>query len=465
MARMWSTSLLVLALAARTAEAVTTETTTASAYSESWVCDQCCWNTEDDEPFLHNPDYMDCMSIYGHREWKSGLWIPEGGDCPTCTPSCGCRWCGADEGCVSEQSATDANIYFSVPAFVVLFRESLEVVLVLVIILQFLQKSQANGTISVAQHTTFRREVYVGASIGFLACVAFGVGMLALISFALRDVKGESHLILEAVLMMVTSCILSFMAVNFYKMMYAKEAHERKMTKIMEQTLEASTAAQDEAGRTNASFAKKHTFFMFAFMTGLREGLESILFLSAIVVDAKDLSSLPIPIISAIVLARIVGWFFFTGTKRMPVAVFMKFSAVLLLFIAAGFFSMSTHNLQELGVFGTWTPRAERPWQNSRVFDARACCDDMGNKFWVFMRAMFGWQDQPTPLEFLSYGLYWVLALLLGGLVLRRARRQIEKMKESWRQADEQKAKDAEINGTVRESSAAPAESADPFDL
>jgi len=454
-----SAILLVLALAAGAAEAVTTETTTASAYSESWVCDQCCWNTEDDEPFLHNPDYMDCMSIYGHREWKDGLWIPEGGECPTCTSFCGCRWCGADEGCVSEQRSTDANIYFSVPAFVVLFRESLEVVLVLVIMLQFLKKSQANGTITDEQHTTFRREVYVGASIGFLACVAMGVGILALISLALRDVKGETHLILEGILMLITSCILSFMAVNFYKMMYAKEAHERKMTKIMEQTLEASTAAQDEAGRTNASFAKKHTFFMFAFMTGLREGLESILFLSAIVVDAKDLSSLPIPIISAIILARIVGWCFFTGTRRMPVTLFVKFSAVLLLFIAAGFFSSATHNFQELGVFGTWIPRAERPWQNSRVFDARECCDDMGNKFWVFMRAMFGWQDQPTPLEFFAYGFYWVLAFVLGGLLLRRAKRQLERMKESWRQADERKATDAETSGAAPvEHDAAPAE-------
>jgi len=193
-------------------------------------------------------------------------------------------------------------------------------------------------------------------------------------------------------------------------------------------------------------------------MTGLREGLESILFLSAIVVDAKDLSSLPIPIISAIILARIVGWVFFTGTKRMPVAVFMKFSAGLLLFIAAGFFSSSTHNFQELGIFGTWNPKVERPWQNTKLYDARECCDDMTNRFWVFMRAMFGWQDQATPLEFFAYGFYWVLAIVLGGLMLRRAKRQLESMKETWRQADEQKAKDAEVNGATSDKNAAPAE-------
>jgi high-affinity iron transporter len=322
---------------------------------------------------------------------------------------------------------------------VVLFRESLEVVLVLVIILQFLQKSRAKGTISDEQHRTFVLEVYTGAGFGFLACVALGVGILALIALALKDVKGETHLTLEGVLMLITSVILSFMALNFYKMMYAKEAHERKLAKYMEQALESCTG---ESG-ANASFSKKHTFLMFAFMTGLREGLESILFLSAIVVDAKDLTSLPIPIISAIILARIVGWCFFTGTSRMPVGVFMKCSSALLLFIAAGFFSSSSHNFQELGVFGTWNPKAERPWQNTKLYDARECCDDMTNRFWVFMRAMFGWQDQATPLEFFAYGIYWVLAIILGSLMLRRAKKQLEKMKESWRQVDEQKANDA----------------------
>jgi high-affinity iron transporter len=430
----------VLALAAGTTAVGTTETTTTTA-NELWLCDECCWNTEDDEPFLHDPDYMGCMQIYGHREWRTGKWCPEGDVCGTA--SCGCRWCSEGDACVSEKRSTDVNIYFSVPAFVVLFRESLEVVLVLVIILQFLQKSRANGTISDEQHITFCREVYFGAGFGFLACVAFGVGILALISLALKDVKGETHLVLEGVLMMITSGILSFMALNFYKMMYAKEAHERKLAKYMEQALESSTAAQEDNGRSTASFAKKHTFFVFAFMTGLREGLESILFLSAIVVDAKDLTSLPIPIISAIVLARIVGWCFFTGTSRMPVGVFMKCSAALLLFIAAGFFSSSSHNFQELGVFGTWNPKAERPWQNTKLYDARECCDDMTNRFWVFMRAMFGWQDQATPLEFFAYGIYWVLAIILGSLMLRRAKKQLEKMKESWRQVDEQKANDA----------------------
>jgi hypothetical protein len=50
---------------------------------------------------------------------------------------------------------------------------------------------------------------------------------------------------------------------------------------------------------------------------------------------------------------------------------FMRGSAILLMFIAAGFFSASMHQLQELDVFGVWSPRVDRPWQNRHVWDAR----------------------------------------------------------------------------------------------
>jgi len=63
-------------------------------------------------------------------------------------------------------------------------------------------------------------------------------------------------------------------------------------------------------------FGKKHAFFVLAFTTGLREGLESIVFLVGVISDVKDLSSLPIPIISALVLSRLVGCCFFQGTKK-----------------------------------------------------------------------------------------------------------------------------------------------------
>lgn len=161
------------------------------------------------------------------------------------------------------------------------------------------------------------------------------------------------------------------------------------------------------------NFGRKHAFFILAFTTGLREGLESIVFLVGVISDVKDLSSLPIPIISALILSRLVGCCFFQGTKKVRVDWFMRGSAILLMFIAAGFFSASMHQLQELDVFGIWSPRADRPWQNQAVWDARGCCNDKTNRFFVLMRALFGWQDQATPIEIFAWFIYWMVGIAL----------------------------------------------------
>jgi len=391
------------------------------------VCEFACWNTEDEACFPGELTEFQCYQIYGHREWRDDK-------------DCDCReFCeGEDPGPAQRDGGFEEKIanIFSIPAFIVLFRESLEVVLVLVIIIQFLQKSRANGTITEQQHTKFRREVYFGAGFGFLACICVGFGFLALISFALKDVKGEALLLLEGCLILITSAILSFMALNFYKMMYSKEAHERKMNATIAEAVKQAVAS--EGG--SASFAKKHTFLVFAFMTGLREGLESILFLAAVVVDAKDLTSLPLPMITAVILARICGWCFFKGTNKVRVEYFMKGSACVLMFIAAGFFSVGTHNFQELAVFGTWSPKAERPWQNTAVFDASDCCNDKTNRFWVMIRALLGWQDQPTPVEFFAWFFYWMIIATFGYFMLKRVKKQLAEMKERWRLADEEAA-------------------------
>lgn len=155
-----------------------------------------------------------------------------------------------------------------------------------------------------------------------------------------------------------------------------------------------------------------------------------------VVSDLNDLSSLPLPIITALVCARICGCIFFQSTKKLRVEWFLRVSSVFLLFIAAGFFSSSMHKWQELGVFGTWSPKEERPWGNQRVFDARECCNDKTNRFFVLMRALLGWQDQPTPLEFFAYGLYWILAIVLGTILIRHAKRALDAKLKEWREAD-----------------------------
>lgn len=381
------------------------------------VCDVGCWDQEDEGCLNINENQ--CAEIYGHVEWSA---------------KCNCRMVSGDSSVsVAQYAEGSASIYFSIPAFVVLFRESLEVVIVLVIIVQFLHKAKDDGLISPEDFKKFKREVYVGAGAGFALCMVFGVGFLVLASMFRGLFKGNNLLVFDGLMMAITSLVLSFLAVNFIKMLHSSEGHERKMRAQVEQTMNAQREAQESG---SASFGKKHSFLILAFSTGLREGMESVIFLIGVVSDLSDLSSLPIPIITALVASRLVGCCFFQGTKGMKVAWFLRVSAIILCVIAAGFFSGSAHKWQELGAFGTWSPKADRPWQNQRVFDARECCNDKTNRFFVLMRALLGWQDQPTPLEFIAYALYWVLAAIIGYFAVRMVKRQLEAKVEGWKEAD-----------------------------
>jgi len=388
-------------------------------------CEMGCYDTEDEacHPGLNE---MGCAEIYGHVEWSG---------------KCLCRLEGLDyiSNSTAEEKSTALNLYFSIPAFIVLFRESLEVVIVLVVIIQFLIKSRDNGMITQEMFCKFRREVYLGASMGFLCCLILGVGFLALASLAFNLFKGDGRLIFEGSMMIVTAIVLTFLALNFYKMVHTMRGHERKMKKQVEQVLAACKEAEGLDGQ--ASFSRKHAFLVFAFSVGLREGLESILFLVGVVSDVKDLSSLPLPIITALILARVVGCCFFQGTKKMNVAWFMRGSAFLLLFIAAGFFTSSVHSFQELGVFGTWSPKSQRSWQNQMVWDTRSCCNDKTNRFFVLVRALFGYQDQPSPIEFFAYATYWATSTIVGAVVVRRAKKELEQLIIKWSKMDEEEAK------------------------
>jgi len=386
------------------------------------VCQWGCWD-EEDEACHAGLTQNSCAEIYGHVTWAQA-----------------CQ-CGESEQ-VAEPKTSVANIYFSVPVFIVLFRESLEVVIFLSIILQFLNKSRQDGAMEEDMYNRFRKEVYLGAFLGFSICMCFGVGMVVAVFMTASVFKGDDRLIFEFVMMMMTTALLSFMALQFFKMILSKEAHERKFRQMFQESVQATQQAERNG---EAAFKQKYAFFVFAFTTGMREGMESIGFLIAVVPDIKDLSSLPLPIILALVSSRVVGWCFFQGTSKMKVDNFMKGSSIFLLFICAGFFSCSMHALQELDVFGTWSPRSERPWGNQRLWDATDCCNDKTNRFFVLMRALLGWQDQPTPVEIFAWLLYWIVSITIGFFVVRKIKKDMDARVAEWKKQDEA----AQMDGNV----------------
>ena len=74
------------------------------------------------------------------------------------------------------------------------------------------------------------------------------------------------------------------------------------------------------------------------------------------------------------------------------------------------------------------------------VYDASGCCSDKENEFWALMRAIFGYQDKPTPLEFIFYFGYFACAAV--GLHFYLRKMAAERAAYAYRQAEAAAAKD-----------------------
>jgi high-affinity iron transporter len=145
----------------------------------------------------------------------------------------------------------------------------------------------------------------------------------------------------------------------------------------------------------------------------LREGIESVLFLTGVSAGLSPASVL-LPGAIGLALGTLVGVaVYFTGRSIKSLKWFFVASSVLLLFIAAGMTVNGAFFFQLAGLFGTMWPYEWRPWSNLLLWDASACCSADNNAFFGLMRALFGWQDQAMNIQLVYYFMYWALVLPL----------------------------------------------------
>lgn len=223
--------------------------------------------------------------------------------------------------------------------------------------------------------------------------VAFGVGISVAIAivfvllFHLANEKlfsGNTSLIVKGCIAWVASLMITYVAFHMLKFYNL----ERKWRHKLEAGLENSTGADDK----KVAKSYKWSMFTLAGAAALREGLESVLFLTG-VSAGTGVQSIIIPGAIGIVLGLLCGWLiFWTGRGIKSLKWFFIFSCGLLLFIAAGMVVVGTANFQSAGLFGVMYPYEWRPWSNLVLWDTSSCCNPDTNQFWALIRAMFGYQ-------------------------------------------------------------------------
>lgn len=136
---------------------------------------------------------------------------------------------------------------------------------------------------------------------------------------------------------------------------------------------------------------------LLAFFVVVREGLETALFLFA-TFRAATAGSTATSLLGAVLglaAAAVVGYLMYRGGVRLNLRTFFKVTGALVLLVAAGLLASGIHELQEIG----WLP-----FGTGTAFDVSGVVPDSGPG--LPLRAMFGYNANPTWLEFLAWAGY-----------------------------------------------------------
>ncbi|MEN8173286.1 MAG: iron uptake transporter permease EfeU [Chloroflexota bacterium] len=258
-----------------------------------------------------------------------------------------------------------------ISSFLLALREGLEAALIIGVVL---------GTLRKIKQTHFSGSVWFGVgTAAFLSAVA------ALILNALgASFSGRTEEIFEGLVMLLAAGLLTWMI--FW---------------MRDQSRTIQTALEDDVQQAAQSGGQR-ALFMVAFLAVLREGIELALFLTAAAAVSNQQDTL-FGAILGLAGAALLGWVLFATTVRLNLKRFFQITSVLLILFAAGLVAHGVHELNEVG----WIPAViEHLWDINPILDEKSTPG-------LMLKALFGYNANPSLTEVLAYFLYFG-AVMLG---------------------------------------------------
>ena len=263
-----------------------------------------------------------------------------------------------------------------IAALLIGFREGLEAALIVGIVLSYLKKMG------------YRQRAAVWW--GVVSAVAVSVVAGAALQVMGVAFEGRSEELFEGITMLMAAGVLTWMI--FWM---------QRQGRNIRAELEADVRQAVTGGSRWALFA-------LAFVAVVREGIETALFLTAAAFSATPAQTL-IGGGLGLAAAVVVGWLLFAVSARLDVRAFFRVTSVLLILFAAGLAAHGVHELQEAGVLPVIV---EHVWDINPILDERGPVGTL-------LKALFGYNGNPSLLETVSYAAYYLVVGIAIGLEQR----------------------------------------------
>jgi high-affinity iron transporter len=252
-----------------------------------------------------------------------------------------------------------------IAGFVIALREGLEAALIVGIVLAFLARTGGS-------HRYW--QVLAGVVSAIIASVAFAFGFL----WVAGGFSGSSAQTFEGVTTLIAAGLLVLMIVWM----------ERKGPSL-KQELEQNAAA---------TMTATLGIFFIVFVAVLREGVETVLFLSVLPISE---GAIWIGVLLGFAVAIGIAYLYFTGTKRFSLRTFFRITSLFLIFFAAGMIAYGIHELQEAGVV---------PILIEHVWDINFLLPE-NSPLGMVLKGLVGYNGNPSLIEVSAY--FTALTVLL----------------------------------------------------
>ena len=266
-----------------------------------------------------------------------------------------------------------------ISSFIITFRETLEAALIVGIILAYLIKTKKEK---------YNNVVYLGIVSAIVASI---LGAFLFNSLA-GGFTGTAEEIFEGVAMIFAAFLITFMILWMLKQKHiVLELHQKVDKEIKEQ--------------------HKVGLFFLVFISVLREGIETVIFLGAATFATTAENSM-LGALLGIVAAVILGYFMFVGSKKINIKTFFNVTSVILILFAAGLFAHGIHEFQEAKVIPTYV---EHVWDINPPVNPDGSYPMIHEKGAIgsIAKGLLGYNGDPSLIEILSYLAYIILIVVL----------------------------------------------------
>jgi high-affinity iron transporter len=230
---------------------------------------------------------------------------------------------------------------------------------------------------------------WLGAGLAAAASVLAGLGLYALG----LELEGRAEQLFEGITMLLAAGVLTWM-------IFWMDRQGRAVQTNLEKDMQRAASSQGKWG-----------VFSVAFLAVLREGIELALFLVAATFAATATATL-LGALLGLGLAALAGWLIFATAAHLNVRAFFRVTSILLIVFAAGLVASGVHELNEAGILPSVI---EHVWSTNPVLDEASGTGQI-------LKALFGYNGNPSLTEVVAYVGYWLAVLL----ALRQRRVQVK---------------------------------------